>query len=278
MMTIGEFAQASGLTITALRFYDEKGLLEPRAVDPGNGYRQYSGGQVRRAVLIKLLREMGMPLSAVAEIVDDPDRAGELLSRFRRNLEAERARQDAAIASGLDTLAAFDRPSAVQTREAAEQHWVGAVVTVTLPMADPESGAEQYNAVFARLVQALSDQGNPPVGSFWTTIRSGDTATSGELVLCWPVQAPIGPDFAVPGLRLERGTLPARTEAYVRLMFDSADYPQGLSDAAPHPAFLDLLERIEESGVEPAVIRQVGLPGVDGLPIGIDIAVTLTPP
>ena len=275
MMTIGEFAQASGLTITALRFYGEKGLLEPRAVDPDTGYRQYSGGQVRRAVLIKLLREMGMPLSSVAEIIDDPDRSGELLARYRRDLEADRARQDAAIASGLDTLAAYDQPSAVRTREAAEQHWVGAVLTVTLPLADPEAGAAEYNAVFARLVQALTDQGNPPTGEFWTTIRSGDTATSGELVLCWPVQAPVDADFAVPGLRIERGTLPARTEAYVCLTFDSADYPQGPSEAAPHPAFLDLLERIEESGVEPAVIRQVGLPGDDGLPIGIDIAVTV---
>ena len=141
MMTIGEFAQASGLTITALRFYGEKGLLEPRAVDPDTGYRQYAGGQVRRAVLIKLLREMGMPLSSVAEIVDDPDRAGELLARFRRDLEAERARQDAAIASGLDTLAAYDQPSAVRTREAAEQHWVGAVLTVTVAAGRPGVGS-----------------------------------------------------------------------------------------------------------------------------------------
>ena len=89
MMTIGEFAQASGLTITALRFYGEKGLLEPRAVDPDTGYRQYAGSQVRRAVMIKLLRGMGLPLSSVAEIVDDPDRAAELLARFRRDLEAD---------------------------------------------------------------------------------------------------------------------------------------------------------------------------------------------
>ena len=106
MMTIGGFAQASGLPITAMRFYDEKGLLEPRAVDPDTGYRQYSGRQVRRAVLIKLLRGMGLPLCSVAEIVDHPDRAGELLTRFRRDLEAERARQDEAITNGLDALAA----------------------------------------------------------------------------------------------------------------------------------------------------------------------------
>ena len=146
----------------------------------------------------------------------------------------------------------------MQTREAPEQHWVGAALTVTLPLADPESGAAEYNAVFGRLVQALTDQGPPPVGPFWTTIRGGGTSTSGELVLCWPVQAPVGPDFAVEGLRLEWGTLPARTEAYVRLVFDSPEYPHGPSDSAPHPAFLDLLERIEESGVEPAVILPPG--------------------
>jgi DNA-binding transcriptional MerR regulator len=52
-MTIGEFAQASGLSISALRFYDEKGLLEPYHVDPATGYRRYVAAQVRRAAVIK---------------------------------------------------------------------------------------------------------------------------------------------------------------------------------------------------------------------------------
>ncbi|MGW2992672.1 MerR family DNA-binding transcriptional regulator, partial [Streptomyces sp. NPDC001193] len=34
LLPIGQFAQASGLTITALRHYDASGVLPPARVDP----------------------------------------------------------------------------------------------------------------------------------------------------------------------------------------------------------------------------------------------------
>ena len=39
LMTIGRFARITGLTVKALRHYDEVGLLRPAAVDPETGYR-----------------------------------------------------------------------------------------------------------------------------------------------------------------------------------------------------------------------------------------------
>ena len=42
MMSIGDFARASGLTAKALRLYDETGLLEPAEVDEFTGYRWYA--------------------------------------------------------------------------------------------------------------------------------------------------------------------------------------------------------------------------------------------
>ncbi|MFD0488651.1 MerR family DNA-binding transcriptional regulator [Saccharopolyspora spinosporotrichia] len=43
-MNIGEFAQLTGLSIKALRRYDEQGLLRPAVVDPGRA----TGGTRRR--------------------------------------------------------------------------------------------------------------------------------------------------------------------------------------------------------------------------------------
>ncbi len=40
MLTIGEFATATGLTAKALRLYDDLGLLAPAEVDPRNGFRR----------------------------------------------------------------------------------------------------------------------------------------------------------------------------------------------------------------------------------------------
>lgn len=41
MLNIGGFSLVTGLSITALRHYDEVGLLTPAQVDPTTGYRRY---------------------------------------------------------------------------------------------------------------------------------------------------------------------------------------------------------------------------------------------
>lgn len=66
MMAIGEFARAVGLTASALRFYDDAGLLRPERVDPTSGYRFYSDSQLARATRIRQLRDLGMSLPTIA--------------------------------------------------------------------------------------------------------------------------------------------------------------------------------------------------------------------
>ena len=58
LMPIGRFARQTGLSVKALRHYDEVGLLRPAAVDPGTGYRSYSAAQVEPAETIRLLRRL----------------------------------------------------------------------------------------------------------------------------------------------------------------------------------------------------------------------------
>lgn len=69
LITIGVLARASELTATALRFYDDCGLLPPARVDDVTGYRYYTPEQRERAVTIRRLREIGMPLDTVAAAV-----------------------------------------------------------------------------------------------------------------------------------------------------------------------------------------------------------------
>ncbi|MFH9868200.1 MerR family transcriptional regulator [Streptomyces lydicus] len=92
-MSIGTFARRVGLTPSALRFYDDCGVLRPARVDGVTGYRRYGAGQVARAVRLRQLREAGLPLVDVAVVLDGPEDAahGVLLAhleRMRRN-EAE---------------------------------------------------------------------------------------------------------------------------------------------------------------------------------------------
>ncbi|WP_428985503.1 MerR family transcriptional regulator [Streptomyces globosus] len=68
-MPIGAFARRSGLTASALRFYADSGLLPPAETDSASGYRYYSPGQLARAVALRRLREVAMPLAGVEAVL-----------------------------------------------------------------------------------------------------------------------------------------------------------------------------------------------------------------
>lgn len=75
LMPIGRFSRLTGLTVKALRHYDELGLLTPAAVDPETGYRSYSTAQVGRAEWIRTLRLLELPLDDIATILATDDAA-----------------------------------------------------------------------------------------------------------------------------------------------------------------------------------------------------------
>ncbi|MCA2213330.1 DNA polymerase III subunit beta family protein [Jidongwangia harbinensis] len=90
MRGIGEMARASGLSVSALRFYDGAGVLVPAEVDPVTGYRRYADGQVRAARLVASLRRVGMPLADIVRAVhglSDPASVRRLLDEHLRRLE-----------------------------------------------------------------------------------------------------------------------------------------------------------------------------------------------
>ncbi|MET0424661.1 MAG: MerR family transcriptional regulator [Actinoplanes sp.] len=88
MRSIGELARASGLSVSALRFYDGAGVLTPAEVDPATGYRRYAEDQLRVARLIAGLRRVGMPVSEIARAVRaEPGGVRRMLDDHRRRLE-----------------------------------------------------------------------------------------------------------------------------------------------------------------------------------------------
>ncbi|MFI8963939.1 MerR family transcriptional regulator [Streptomyces sp. NPDC053493] len=95
LLPIGQFAQASGLTITALRHYDAAGVLVPAHVDPVSGYRWFRRDQVRTAQLIRALRQLDIPVEEVRRLVTAESELGPALhARLRaaeRRLEVQRS-------------------------------------------------------------------------------------------------------------------------------------------------------------------------------------------
>ncbi|WPW26666.1 MerR family transcriptional regulator [Streptomyces atratus] len=92
MRSIGEMARDSGLSVSALRFYDGAGVLVPTWVDPVSGYRWYGPEQLEEARLLARLRRAGMPLADIRLVLagwssEDTDLVRQLLQAHLRRLE-----------------------------------------------------------------------------------------------------------------------------------------------------------------------------------------------
>ncbi len=86
---IGEIAEATGMTVRALRYYEEIGLLTPIA-RTGAGHRLYGTDAVERLYRISLLRQLGVPLDGIRASVASP--GTDLRTLIRDHLAAVDAR------------------------------------------------------------------------------------------------------------------------------------------------------------------------------------------
>jgi DNA-binding transcriptional MerR regulator len=101
-------ARESGLTVSALRFYDGAGVLTPARVDPQTGYRSYAPGQLVVARLVATLRRVGVPLAGIRTVLAHRHDAAavdallaEHLHRLEQGLAAAR-RELSSVRSLLD--------------------------------------------------------------------------------------------------------------------------------------------------------------------------------
>lgn len=69
--TVHQLAGLAGVSARTLRYYDGIGLLKPARVTEA-GYRLYGGAEVDRLQQILLYRAMGMELSRIARVLDQP--------------------------------------------------------------------------------------------------------------------------------------------------------------------------------------------------------------
>lgn len=71
---IGGLAEAAGVTVDTLRYYEREGLL-PQVSRTAGGFRCYSEDAAHRLRFIKQARELGLSLREIRQLVD-PDNAG----------------------------------------------------------------------------------------------------------------------------------------------------------------------------------------------------------
>ena len=67
--SVGELAQASGVTVRALHYYDEIGLVSPGERTPA-GHRRYTEPEVRRLYRVRALHQLGFSLDEIGSVLE----------------------------------------------------------------------------------------------------------------------------------------------------------------------------------------------------------------
>lgn len=116
MWEIGEIAKLTGTTPRTLRHYDELGLLSPSEVG-ANGYRRYDQVALVRLQRILLLRDMGLSLAEIGQLLAGTLTDREALQQHRERLINDRRRIEQQLASVERTLAALTEGKALMANE-----------------------------------------------------------------------------------------------------------------------------------------------------------------
>jgi DNA-binding transcriptional MerR regulator len=243
LMTIGAFAERTRLSAKALRLYDRLGLVRPVRTDPASGYRFYSEDQVEGARLVALLRRLGMPLSAIADVVEKPPgEAAETIGGYWAQIESATAERRVLVSYLQARLTGGDMTSYdIHTRTVPGRK----LVAITRHVHANEAGPF-FSDAFARLRAA--GPGIEGIAGCPFVVYYGEVSddSDGPVELCRPVAA----DPADPSLHAR--TEPSHEEVFIRVAMKDMGWP-ALAPVA------DALEAwIRERRREPAgALRQV---------------------
>ena len=117
--TIREVTEITGITVNALRYYDQKGVLHPTVRNPeGRKEWLYDDEAVRRAKRILLLRRIGIPVESMTRVIDKMDGIEEAILRTRlEELREERKLIDDQISLASMLLLIDELPSDAEVKD-----------------------------------------------------------------------------------------------------------------------------------------------------------------
>lgn len=105
LISIGEAAARLQMSTSALRYYDERGLVSPRLRRAGK--RMYGPEELRRLALLKIVNRLGLPLdtaAAVLDVIAQAQGAQQFLTHALRCPKDHPARECATMIEALDRL------------------------------------------------------------------------------------------------------------------------------------------------------------------------------
>src|SRR5918999_1076042 len=95
MLTIGEVAERAGLRTSALRYYEEVGVLPP--AERVGGKRRYDEAVLARLAVIRLAQEVGFSVAEIRSLVEGFDEVGVASTRWQELASRKLGEVDALI-------------------------------------------------------------------------------------------------------------------------------------------------------------------------------------
>lgn len=132
-MNIGELARTTGVAASAIRFYEQSGLL-PAAQRTSNGYRTYSGEAIERLRLVQIAQQLGFSLDALRAVFASPD--GFNKEELMRNLDQRLIEIDRIVATFRS-----QRKELHDLRATLRQNWAAGDCVDATTLAKDMSGA-----------------------------------------------------------------------------------------------------------------------------------------
>jgi DNA-binding transcriptional MerR regulator len=218
-VSIGEFARRSRLSVKALRLYDELGVLVPARVDEASGYRYYDLAQLEAARLVAMLRQLGLPLAAIKELLAcDPLEAADRIAGHWRAVESAHDARRALAQYLVDRLSG--RRSVmyeVATREIPER----SVLCLKRNVDEPGAWAlgKEFIAILReRPLPTMEGREGAMFSIYWGEVNDD---SDGPVEWCKPVPRSEAEALASRYPELSLRTEPAHREAYVALPNDA---------------------------------------------------------
>jgi DNA-binding transcriptional MerR regulator len=142
LLNIGTFAMLTGLSVDALRHYDEIGLLAPAEVDAATSYRRYRLEQLPAARRIRALRAVELPIEEIRPLVDADD------EHTRAALRAHRLRLEAQQRSLAEVIEILDDYIENGVRMESKRNTSCRVAEINLGVPDVAAARRFYEAAF----------------------------------------------------------------------------------------------------------------------------------
>ena len=170
ILTIGDFARATHLSVKALRYYHSVGVLIPAAVDYTTGYRRYRTDQIAVAQIIRRFRNLDMPIEDIQAVLAAPEVAirSKVIATHLGRLEALIERTQHAAASLRDLLQAQAPPPLADLAHVSTPATAAAAITEMIYIRDAEAW---YQGALAELYASLGSQGvraSGPAGGIYS--------------------------------------------------------------------------------------------------------------